>query len=383
MHIWTGLVTLITILVVLQLVGQCILLSRQTEESQGLALTLSKPIPHDLPKWLQDYIVWHRIQRRTLNESNWIEQKYFVRHCLVNETMCAGASDRLRSVPLLLRMAALTNSLFFIIWERPSKLEEYLVPPKDGIDWRLPAWLQERLDFSSACFLPYELTFGTLTSLNCTMIKTQSDFGELGGANEYNRLKAAVSEQDFQKVYRSVWMLLFQPTMPIQQLISQRMQQLDMRPNQYNAIHIRSLYSGRESQIIDLVQNATRCARSFPTDMPFYIATDSIITTREAMDYALHFTSMARSCQTSTPLHLNRGADFLGYKDWATIYSKEQFYDTFVDLYLLANAKCRIIGRGSYGYLANLLSSNPACVLRYYNSTTKQYVFPPKCRLVG
>jgi hypothetical protein len=55
---------------------------------------------------------------------------------------CGGTADRLKPFLFLLREAHVTKRILLIYWTRPAKLEEFLVPPRGGLDWRAPTWLQ-------------------------------------------------------------------------------------------------------------------------------------------------------------------------------------------------------------------------------------------------
>jgi hypothetical protein len=88
------------------------------------------------PPWMKEYFYFHQQLRALLNETNWQEQRYFVARCLDTDDVCGGASDRLHSIPALLLIASTTKRLLLIKWSRPAALEEFLVPPDGGLDWR-------------------------------------------------------------------------------------------------------------------------------------------------------------------------------------------------------------------------------------------------------
>jgi hypothetical protein len=102
------------------------------------------------PPWLKDYMEWHHDTRQKLNESNWQNYKYILLRCVEADDKCAGAADRLKMIPMQILLAEQAKRLFFIHWSRPAALEEFLVPPAGGLDWRLPAWLAEKIDANAA-----------------------------------------------------------------------------------------------------------------------------------------------------------------------------------------------------------------------------------------
>jgi hypothetical protein len=97
-----------------------------------------------IPAWMKKYFRWHTAQRHhNLNPQNWTSMRYLVMQCLEHHPRCGGTSDRLKSLPTMLRMASVTKRFLLIHWKRPAKLEEFLLPPKGGFDWRVPDWLRK------------------------------------------------------------------------------------------------------------------------------------------------------------------------------------------------------------------------------------------------
>lgn len=101
---------------------------------------------HQIPKWMKEYFRWHRGQRAAmLNPEKWKSMRLLLMECLDTHASCGGTSDRLKPLPALIRMAYTSNRFLLIHWTRPAKLEEFLLPPKGGMDWRVPAWLRKSL----------------------------------------------------------------------------------------------------------------------------------------------------------------------------------------------------------------------------------------------
>jgi hypothetical protein len=61
--------------------------------------------------------------------------------CLDKMGHCGGTADRLKSFVFLLRIAHESRRIFLIYWNMPARLDEFLVPPKGGIDWRVPTFM--------------------------------------------------------------------------------------------------------------------------------------------------------------------------------------------------------------------------------------------------
>lgn len=100
-----------------------------------------------IPKWLKHYLTWHRYKvnqifhnKKEGENIDWQSERWLVMQCLAHQDKqkCGGTADRLKPMPTLLRIAYRTRRILLIRWTRPGMLEEFLVPPKGGIDWRIP-----------------------------------------------------------------------------------------------------------------------------------------------------------------------------------------------------------------------------------------------------
>ena len=93
-----------------------------------------------LPKWIEDYISWHQKMRAQFPGQSIITDPnappVLVRTCLAG--LCGGLHDRLGQLPLDLYIANQTQRVLLIKWIKPRPLEEFLVPPDNGIDWIFP-----------------------------------------------------------------------------------------------------------------------------------------------------------------------------------------------------------------------------------------------------
>jgi hypothetical protein len=309
-----------------------------------------------LPQWMKDYFTWHKEQTtHHLNETNWKSHRYLVARCLKYEK-CGGASDRLQSVPMLIRVASMTNRLLLIKWTRPAPLEEYLVPPINGINWTVPAWLDQSWQLERGPILrEYP---GLATSLGYRIVATRDQTHD-HGMNFYNKhLRVEDNEAHFGLVFRDVWNVLFTPAPPVASRIEQNLKRMHLVPGQYVAVHVRSKYKDDQSNNLDLIRNSINCAstlrkeqqlngqQSSSSSWPMYMASDSSTATKNALRYVLSKNDSSlvfRNDDNSTddPLCLDK-ADRKGYQ----FDKPELFYDLFVDLYLLANSACLTHGIG-------------------------------------
>jgi hypothetical protein len=363
----------------------------------------------DLPVWMKEYFDWHHEQVKSLNETNWKSQRYLVLRCLQQDHKCGGAADRLRLVPVAVLVASQCDRILLIQWERPCPLTEFLVPPVNGLDWRIPAWLEERLEFRKRPFImtlnPHatELLAQSPDLLLADMLLQIHDHGASyflnhtsnDGASLVNdniRQEASASTSSFastsnsfalEDIYHHVWEILFQPSPAVAALIHQHMQQLQLMDNNYAAVHIRSQYLRDKSSITKHAphfRNAVHCASKLLPTAPIYIASDAAAVTEYAVRYgrekaaasakkrkgATAVAVLARPTfsNSTSPLHLDRGSDYLT-TTWQQLEQEavrrpSDYYDIFVDLYLLARSKCIALHTGGYGRWARLMSHTGA-----------------------
>jgi hypothetical protein len=342
-----------------------------------------------LPTWFQSYQTWHALQRQGLNESTWTNYKYLVARCLKND-VCGGAADRLLPVVTLLRIAAQTNRLFLIYWERPGLLQEYLVPPMGGLDWTTPDYLVSQLLYSTTNIgytnrLDRILSKSFDPKLQFVRAKYQS---YNYGSEYYNQQRQHEQQQkqsvgndhhhedaEFQIVFAPIWNQLFTPSPRVAHRIYHQWKALELVPGHYVGTHIRALYATAERDTTTLefwTRNALDCASHFRGGImggsgSIYFASDAAQTHTMAVDYGrlrqvrvVVSSSLSSSSSSSLspqqptlvpsprPLHLDKDVNY----ENRTV---ADFDDTFVDLYLLAHGKCIVRGRGGYGTWVSLL----------------------------
>jgi hypothetical protein len=316
-----------------------------------------------LPAWFKEYSISHREQRAALNETNWKNQRFLIMRCLDFDEKCGGASDRLQGIPSMLMLANQTGRLFFIKWSRPAPLQEFLLPPTGGLDWTIPHWLDSKLDFRK---LPTGRNMKKAESSEHILTFRLQNTGIQKGI--YNLHKSA-NELEYDRVLRDIWDTLFTPSPPVAALIRQNMKDLNLVPGAYVAAHVRALYLSDASNNTRLIRNGINCATKLKPGLPVYFASDSSKATRAALEYGRSkqkanvtatATVVARIADTE-PLHIDRGMNFLhNSNEWQNV-SAAAFYDTFVDLYLLAGSQCLSYGVGGYGLWGSLLSHNSSC----------------------
>jgi hypothetical protein len=342
-----------------------------------------------IPPWMKRYFAWHEEQRASLTRENWKSKRYLVLRCLSTDAKCGGASDRLNALPYLLLLANQTNRLFFITWTRPAALEEFLVPPKGGLNWTIPS----AVDFSQYLIGRRNIRGRAKASINETGIiankgnsywaKTDLFFVEarMAGAppqSTYDECRESPDEAPFKGVFRDVWRILFEPSPNLAARISSTQQRLGLEEGMYVSAHIRAQYKENATDNMAIVRNAIHCASTLDPGAAVFVGSDSPQVAQFAVQYGktVSHHSVSARMQEGITLHIDRGRSFLSHADadWNE-YPASAYFDTFVDLYLLSGAKCVTYGIGGYGHWASMLSGNSSCSMRH---TARNCSWTPK-----
>ena len=297
--------------------------------------------------------------------------------------------SKVRALPFLLQVAAMTRRLILIYWERPAPLETFLEP--GPLNWTVPWYMLEG-----------GLEFGLLPAL--TRVQDVQDNRKLTsfpkqvldsrfqayheGQLYYDSHKVNLEDPSMESIFASVWKLFFdRPTASIRNELEQFW---DNFPRfSYDATHARILYTATNDtgNISRAVANALACTQLLGKTSPdrvIFFASDSIDASILALEYGRQYSNSstvvvsplsANGTSENPPLHLDRGRDFLtptkgNFLDGQKInkgihpfhspsarnHSAPAYNSIFVDLYLLAGAKCLSFDRGGFGKLAALLS---------------------------
>ena len=181
----------------------------------------------------------------------------------------------------------------------------------------------------------------------------------------------------YEEIFHDVWRTMFTPSIPIRNIIEQHLHHFNLRPGEYASAHLRGrfgkiLRSGY--QFHRMAVNAINCASNLRPQGPIYFATDSKMVT----DYVVGTLSPSRSTRIVAlqrehdPLHLDKAP---GWQN----RSASEYYDTFVDLYLLALSKCVTYNIGGYGEWGLWMSRHPNCSVQH--GEIKPAMFP--CNWTG
>jgi hypothetical protein len=199
-----------------------------------------------------------------------------------------------------------------------------------------------------------------------------------GGQAAYNS-KLEERETDFAHVYHDVWRIFFTPSPPVAQTIVQVLNDKGLTPGHYISAHVRALY-GKDFETPKLIQDWTKsalnCASHLrnPPGSPIFLASDSDLAADFGVDYGAsqhRAKVVTHESHPNPPLHLdsdNHHNSNNQTKDDTIIMlsptTPSDYYDTFVDLYLLSLGGCVFTTKGFYGSWALLIGGNVSCTRR-------------------
>lgn len=324
----------------------------------------------NIPPWMKDYFVWHHEQRLQLNSSNWSSKRFLIMRCLWVDRRCGGAADRLLSVPFAILVAAQSQRILLIKWERPAPLEFYIVPPSGGMDWRLPECMASELKLNPTPMMR-RYPHAELALRHNFAVVDMRDQSPDHGLEYYNKQQKE-GDPTYDEVFHHVWQILFEPSVNVQARLDNDMQTLGLVRNSYTAVHIRSTYSRSIDRSTNrrYLENAINCAARLAPEKHerIYIAADSVNASSIALDYAkFHARDAVVRRGNSSPLHIDRGTDYLSTSRNSrrdpVEHPPEAYLDTFTDLYLLAYSRCLAYTFGGYGRWANAISDNASCTI--------------------
>ncbi|OEU14794.1 hypothetical protein FRACYDRAFT_241348 [Fragilariopsis cylindrus CCMP1102] len=337
-----------------------------------------------VPEWMKDYFRWHRYKRSTwgdlLQNENWKQERWLIMQCLLvqDKRKCGGTADRLKPIPALLKKAYDTKRILLIRWTRPTMLEEFLIPPEGGFDWRVPLIMADVMeDDSNGKRLVTKATIaayaeGGMALVKCrwqtttpSFIYDSEIFGFQDASNKTLNITDTSSEPNFETVFAHVWKIFFTPSPPVASKIQSKLDAMDLQPNHYVASHFRALYGVAErpeKEIEQYTANAVACATQIRPNVPIFFASDSAHATERALQYnneevgspSHHIRVVTSIPNPNPPWHLD------SYVSGPT----EKFYDTFIDLYLLALGGCVTYSNGGYGHWGLLIGGNVDCNIR-------------------
>eukprot|EP00574_Skeletonema_japonicum_P014727 CAMPEP_0201718054 /NCGR_PEP_ID=MMETSP0593-20130828/3634_1 /ASSEMBLY_ACC=CAM_ASM_000672 /TAXON_ID=267983 /ORGANISM="Skeletonema japonicum, Strain CCMP2506" /LENGTH=447 /DNA_ID=CAMNT_0048208237 /DNA_START=6 /DNA_END=1349 /DNA_ORIENTATION=- len=319
-----------------------------------------------LPDWVKTYAKWHAQQRQQyfndMRANGTSNVRFLISRCLTHDK-CGGASDRLQEIPYSIMLANQTNRVLLVRWEKPARLENYLVVPKDeegggGIDWTVPDdMFPEGMDWH---------------------LRGKED-GEHKIVSTIRRDSAAPKFRQYQqeelggnKIYHEIFRLLFAPSEALTARIHSTMKSLQLTPKEFSSVHLRVKYPVRgikenefsfqkhKSQITSWATNAVNCAAELHPNSTIYVSSDN----NDTVGYLLEESHFAQHYIDATEHKKHPLVVKLVARDYSTenehvAFSQttevDGFMSVFEDLFIMGLGKCVAHGVGGYGRLAAAL----------------------------
>ena len=180
----------------------------------------------NIPLWMQDYFKWHNEHKPLINETNWTDHRYLILRCTHKDDDCGGTSDRLKPIPVFLRIGYQTNRIFLIHWNRPCSLEEFLEP--NLLNWTVPEWMVPLIDDNgkrgSHASHGKQILYKSKT--NKVLVEGKIQYND-GGQSNLKEFAGANRTHDYryQIFYRDMFRMLFRPSPAVTQLVEQQMRE--------------------------------------------------------------------------------------------------------------------------------------------------------------
>jgi hypothetical protein len=317
----------------------------------------------ELPVWMTEYFSWHHETRSNLNETNWNQTKYLIMACEKGWESCGGISDRLKPLPFVVLQAARHKRLLFIDWQKPKALQEFLVPPHGGVDWRVPTWMRNHLrslggDVSCGCDDLNRKSYIKAEDPAIRLKLQTADAGEPLYASQPD------SYSTYGDVFHGLFRAFFAPVPRLQATIDQKMKEHDLVPGEYAAVHLRNMYGKRmwrhPNETIALAVNGINCASTILPGAQIYYAADDKFAVEAAKEYGRQRSLPVGSLDfQDDPIHIDKD------DEWQT-RNPAVYDDTFLDLFMLGQARCVAYSNGGYGTFGSLLSYDSSCSIRYF-----------------
>lgn len=320
-----------------------------------------------LPTWMKNYFAWHREQRRILTLENWEDFRYVVMVCMKRDRTCGGTADRLRPFPVVVRVASESKRLLFIKWERPTQLENFLMPPIGGFDWRAPDWLVGKVRASNDRVTTIDKLVDAVKNRENILVRAKLQVSDHGSEYYITRGKETEEpENALQIIYRDCWFTAFTPVPAIAHTIESEMKRMQLVPGEFSYAHVRAQYGveveGRDPVLIkNWTINSLNCISRLRPGSPVFFSADSKYAQEIALSYGKSMnTSIVSRLSTKDPIHLDI------VNDWDRT-DPTDYNSVFVDLYIMSFGVCMTYNIGGFGLWGQLLSGrNFNCTVRHW-----------------
>ncbi|VEU43544.1 unnamed protein product, partial [Pseudo-nitzschia multistriata] len=312
----------------------------------------------------------------------------------IKERQCGGIADRLKSIPFFIAAGARYKRIFLIRWSRPTKLEEFLLP--NEINWSVPDWLPDKVDNfkkhpQAKWISGAKVMFNGLQKYERIMVLEGMVQDFYGGSRYYKRLDIDMDDAqaydeekenqlgdssgwyDYEIILRDLFFSIFQLAPPIAKLVQQHLDSANLVRGEFAAAQYRAFHhvADNKTKVTDATlqkstRNALNCASQIQPGVPIFFASDSQVAVNTA-----RFINDKHPDRHIVTFDGDQEALHLDKMNTWTSGNVSDFYSAFVDLLVMAEAKCISIGRGGYTRFANSLSIDPTCVIRHDSERRK------------
>jgi hypothetical protein len=330
-----------------------------------------------LPDFYHEYFQWHAEQMNELKEdpTQWESKKYLIMECYANMhgrqyLKCGGLSDRLRSLPMLLWLAHQSKRILFIAWTKPKMLEAFL-EPSSIMDWRIPKELTHLRD-RNGLFLHSVARAIHYSNMPDRILRVHLE--KPGEELLYTHTKLRYDD-----ICPHIWKAMFHPVPRLQSKLDVQLSANDLTPGSYVATHLRLRYG--HTPILEEVTRETTlalaCASQLQPGAPILLVTDFDGAKQAARNISRLFSGELRIVTLEENSFLHIDVDQKWYMRKA-----EEYDATFLDMYLMGQAKCVSHGVGGYGLFGRRMTKgaatcgqfrrpgNTSCVWTFANGTT-------------
>jgi hypothetical protein len=380
----------------------------------------------DFPKWIQTYVTWHEQMRRDFPGmelfTNPLAPNVLVRTCL---GLCGGLHDRLGQLPWDLYLANATGRVLLLAWQRPRKLQNFLVP-SPLLDWTVPPEANFGFD-DIRTVRNHTRLFEGFQEDRPTQEFWEQDLDaalERANAGAYQNdkilrhkilghlgediLEQRLAQQGHTDaihtapLFGNIFWLFFQPSLGVDREARHVWHSLQLTPHQYSAVHCRVRHpkahaygqsvkgknprhvadktglpweGATRQSALDVAVKALTCAMQAAPKDPIYFLSDSNDLVRHvtielqdekfinANQTQIDHTLQKVVVESGTIIRARDVTEETAHLDRQKGRPAEAYYSTFIDLLIAIHANCVVYGIGYYAVFAAKISGTPCTYL--------------------
>jgi hypothetical protein len=265
------------------------------------------------------------------------------------------------------RIAYENHRILVIHWTRPAPLQTFLVPPEGGLDWRVPSSFADVLEDKNngRIFMTGNKVRTYAADSNITLLRTRLQTDKAGQVT-YDSTMRLNDEPTFDQVFAPLWRIFFRPSEAVARKIIDFLGEHQLVPGQYVAAHLRASYfvaSRPYPELRRLTEHAINCSTEIRPSHRIFFASDDSMAVEIAQTYVggMGGSIVVHSPDPNPPLHIDLDRNWKHRKPTA-------YFDTFIDLYVIALAGCVAFSEGGFGHWGLLIGGNLTCQI---NAKTK------------